>query len=310
MLVTCPMSAGIGSGPPRPSKRIKRYGWWINKHFFLHSSFIILSLWDKVIPSSSQMSHPPACADTSRGWRPEMNVWQQLWSEGRESRSRSPLHWADWSRTALPCSWLSNTGTHITHTCHSSTYMCILYQRHNVVGRVSKQRVFARVSNPTVLIWDFSHLLRTYFCLCGYDWQRGVWRGLQRATVPLRGQEAAKHSSADRLSRCLNTTFYYCLRSDTCIGNRYASHARVRKHTVGLTVFFSSHQRQLVTGSRPTVHRLSSETWEPMSCPPPSQQQGSQRRQQHKVTQGRGEVFKHCYTTKQHNRNGYKRKKG
>lgn len=41
--------------------------------------------------------------------------------------------------------------------------------------------------------------------------QRGVWGGLQRASDTLWGQKAAKCSSADRPSRCLNAEFHCCL---------------------------------------------------------------------------------------------------
>lgn len=75
-------------------------------------------------------------------------------------------------------------------------------------------------------------------------------------------------------------------------------------HTVGIHVIhtrtqihcqahsFSSLQRKSVKGSSPTVHQLSSGKWKLRSCPPPSQQQGSQRRWKLRVTQGTGDILR------------------
>ena len=235
-----------------------------------------------------------------KGCGPKMSAWLQLWSEGRESPNRSVSHWTDSRPTALLFRWLSHTGIRtLKHTWHTAQRPVCTHTPHpkNALWRVSKYSMCARQQSNGINLGS-SPPVRSYFvfvvvidseeCEEAYSELLSLYDAKKQQSIPL------QTDSAGVWIPCFNNTYNSGHASPhiriqlVCMPHTH-THTQIHRRAHS----FSSNQRQPVTGSSPTVHQPRSGTWELKSCPPPSQQQGSQRRRKDTVTRARGDTLKH-----------------
>lgn len=172
-------------------------------HFALEMSYI--SSLTLLIPSL-------IVSGALKGCGPKMNVWLQLWSEGRESPNRSVSHWTDSRPTALLFRWLSHTGTHTkTHLTHSTKACLHAYSAsENVLWRVSKYSMCARQQSNSINLGS-SPPVRSYFvfvvvidseeCEEAYSELLSLYDAKKQQSIPL------QTDSAGVWIPCFNNTY-------------------------------------------------------------------------------------------------------